>query len=197
METDPGNDLIEVNGNTIYSVMDGLGYLRSLSTDYLLKFGIGTLEEDNFILDTNKWYPYNKWLDAFDAIIQDIGEQLLYKIGLSIPKNAFFPRKVNNIESAIKSINIAYHMNHRQNKKLLYCKESGKMNNIIGQYKCIKIENENRLVCECSTPYPCSFDKGIIEAMSRKFEINSCIIHDDSTCCRKKGSCCCRYVIIW
>ena len=116
---------------------------------------------------------------------------------MKIPENAMFPSGVKDIASAIKLIDVAYHLNHRKNGKVLFDINTGKMEEGIGHYGYEKIENRNMIISECMNPYPCAFDFGIIMAMARKFEIKANIAHDDSKPCRKNGADSCTYIITW
>ena len=76
---------IEVNGQTVYSVVDGLGSFKSLAHDILLTVGIGTGTKTDYKIEIDGWYPQEKWLKAFDKIAQGIGNFTLKQIGLKIP----------------------------------------------------------------------------------------------------------------
>ena len=106
---------IEVNGKTVFSIVDGIGTFKTLSKKHLLSAGIGKIENNELVIDLNGWYSQDYWLKAFESISKEIGDITLFKIGLSIPKNAQFPPWVKDVLSAIQSIDVAYHINHRKN----------------------------------------------------------------------------------
>lgn len=58
----------------------------------------------------------------------------MYNIGLSIPENAVFPPWVVDIDTAVKAIDIAYHLNHRKDGKPLFDMKTGTMSEGIGHY---------------------------------------------------------------
>ncbi|MCK4797210.1 MAG: hypothetical protein KAT05_07495 [Spirochaetes bacterium] len=188
---------IEVNGQTVYSIVDGLGNFKSLAKKYLLSVGIGEEVDNELVIKLDAWYSHDKWLEAFESIAKEIGDNTLNLIGKAIPKNAKFPPWVKDIESAVQSIDIAYHMNHRKNGKGLFDPNSGKKLGGIGHYGYEKIEGKNIIICECDNPYPCAFDMGIISTMAKKFEINANVIHDNSKPCRKNGADTCTYIVTW
>lgn len=188
---------IEVIGQTVFAIVDGLGHFKSFSKKYLLSVGIGTEKDGQLEVDLNAWYSQDAWLIAFEKISKDIGNSVLFNIGSSIPKNAIFPPFVKDIESAIMSIDIAYHMNHRKDGKILFDEKTGKMTEGIGHYGFEKIKDKNIIISECNNPYPCSFDEGIIKTMARKFELRASVVHDNSKPCRKNGSDSCTYIITW
>ncbi len=188
---------IEVNGTTVNAIVDGLGRYKSLAKKYLLGVGIGIEENGELKIEKEGWYSHDSWLKSFEEIAKEIGDATLQIIGMKIPENAIFPSGVKDIDSAIKSIDIAYHLNHRKNGKVLFDINTGKMEEGIGHYGYEKIENRNMIISECMNPYPCAFDFGIIMAMARKFEIKANIAHDDSKPCRKNGADSCTYIITW
>ena len=126
-----------------------------------------------------------------------MGDLALSQIGMKIPENAEFPERVNNIDSAIKAVDIAYHMNRRKNGKIMFNPNSGMTLEGIGHYGYSRDGDERVIMSECNTPYPCAFDMGILTAMARKFQSNAIVIHDNSMPCRKNGNESCVYKIRW
>jgi hypothetical protein len=188
---------IEVNGQTVFSIVDGLGHFKSIAKDVLLSAGIGSEVDGELKIDINGWYSHDAWLKAFEVISKEIGDYTLKQIGLKIPENAQFPPWVKDIDSAIRSIDIAYHMNHRKNGKPLFDINTGEMTEGIGHYGYKRIPDQKMIVSECINPYPCAFDLGIITAMAKKFEISASVMHDDSKSCRKNGANGCTYIVTW
>lgn len=184
---------IEVNGQTILSVIDGMGSFEKKGIEILAKHGIAAPKPNN-------WYSQQAWLNAFEEIYKDIGEGTLFQIGKSIPENADWPPEIDNIEKALASIDIAYHMNHRRNGKILFDPETKEMSEGIGHYHFEKT-GERSAKITCDNPYPAEFDKGIIEAVTRKFKPDDSLLvkvnHSDSPNCRHKGGDTCIYEITW
>ena len=53
-------DGIEVNGRTIYSIVDGFKMIKSLPTRILLENGIGAKDQEGrFFIKANDWYARN------------------------------------------------------------------------------------------------------------------------------------------
>lgn len=188
---------IEVNGQTVFSILDGMGTYRNFGEKILYECGIGVMDNGKYYLDLNEWYSQDRWLDAFREIAKKIGDNTLKKIGYSIPENAKFPPWVKDIRSAIQSINIAYHMNHRKNGAVMFNPDSEEIIEGIGNYGYEEIQNKKIIICECNNPYPCKFDYGIISSMARKFELTVHVSHDDSKPCRKNEADSCTYIITW
>ncbi len=187
------NPDVEVNGQTILSFVDGLGAVKSFAYSILTKNGLQDV-------DTTGWYSQQKWLDSFKLIAEKAGPNTLHGIGTKIPENAQWPPGIESIEAAINSIDIAYHMNHRLNNKVMFNPDDGSMIEGIGHYGAKKVaEKEIEVVCE--NPYPCDFDMGIIKSTAKKFKTADVkfvdVKHKDPDACRKKGAKACIYKITW
>jgi len=169
---------VEVNGETVLSVVDGMGAMKHMVTSILEEAGIRNPKP-------GQWYKQQSWLDAFKKISGSVGPNTLSQIGQKIPENAKFPPDINTIEKALGAIDVAYHMNHRGGE--------------IGHYS-FKPEGPNQVTLECANPYPCDFDRGIITAMARRFAPAGNAVkvtHDDAKPCRKKGAESCTYHVSW
>lgn len=186
------NPDIEVNGQTVLAVANGLGIMKLTGLKILEDNGLKDIQPDI-------WYPQQLWLNAFRQISENVGFRTLYLIGLSIPENAVFPSEIDNIFKALESIDIAYHMNHRLHEKPLYNPDTGEMLEGIGHYYYKKVSS-SKVIMECNNPYPCDFDKGIIMQMARKFSPKAGSVkaeHDEKEGCRKNGGEICRYSVTW
>ena len=187
------NKNVEVDGETVVSIIDAMEIVQDIETKILSDNGIKNPK-------TGEWYLQQNWLDAFKAISDNVGERTLFMIGQKIPKNAKFPPEIDSIEKALAGIDIAYHMNHRLDGELLFDPDSGNLKAGIGNYKYDKASN-NSADITCDGPYPCDFDKGIITAMAKKFKPSSSsavlVSHDDKSSCRKKGDKVCVYKVKW
>jgi hypothetical protein len=169
----------EVNGETVYAIVDGMGAFKSKALEVLAKNGIHDPKP-------GAWFAQQNWLDAFRAISESLGKNTLNVIGKKIPQNANFPPDIDTIEKALQAIDAAYHMNHR--------------NGEIGKYQFASTGPKSAKMV-CRNPYPCAFDRGIIEAMSQRFKpktsISVSVKHDDSCPCREKGGDSCTYLVEW
>ncbi|MHA2325722.1 MAG: hypothetical protein ACXACB_09995 [Promethearchaeota archaeon] len=185
---------MQVNGTTIMAIVAGLGGFKELGFQFLAESGL-----EDVIPDGGHWYSQQKWLDAFRLIASKVGNSTLFQIGRKIPENAVFPDEINDIESSLRSIDVAYHMNHRnQESQVLFDpNRDPPMLEGIGHYGYEKILNKNRIVMECNNPYPDDFDRGIITTMARRFVPGASIEHDNTKQCRKRGDDSCTYSITW
>lgn len=183
---------VEVNGQTVLSVVAGMGHFKDQALKILADNKIANPAE-------GQWYPQQAWLDAFKVISEKIGAATLLQIGKSIPEHADWPPTVKTIEDALGSVDIAYHMNHRIGTTPLFDPSNGSMKEGIGHYRFEKTgDRSGKMMCE--NPYPCDFDKGIVEAVAKKFKpSDSLMVKVDHTSgdCRKNAGEKCTYTITW
>lgn len=171
---------VEVNGQTVLSVVEGMPVIRQQAIEILARYGIQDPQP-------GEWYSQQAWLNAFKEIAQTIGPNTLYQIGVKIPDNAQFPPDIDSLHKGLASIDIAYHMNHRGGE--------------IGHYELGEVQ-ERQAVIVCHNPYPCDFDRGIITAIGRRFGPPGTAImvqHADvaQSGCRKLGHESCTYLITY
>jgi hypothetical protein len=173
---EPIEKTVEVNGQTVRAFVDGVpGTFEDKALKILAENGIENPESDN-------WYPQGAWLDAFEEVANSIGESTLNTIGTSIPENAEWPPGVDGVVDGIESIDHAYHQNHR--------------GGTIGHYDAEQVDDSTVHV-ECTNPYPCSFDQGIIEAVSREFSDELVRVDEVGDTCRNDGGEKCVYEVSW
>jgi hypothetical protein len=160
---------VEVNGETVLSTVNSFPeFMRAIANKILEENGIKNPEPGN-------WYPQKAWLNTIKEISEKFGSNTLFEIGKAIPENAIFPPEIDSVEKAFLSIDVAYHMNHR--------------NGEIGYYKVDSMDKENKtIVMHCKNPYPCDFDRGIIISMARRFLRGVKVILDNSRPSRKDGA---------
>ncbi|AHB41572.1 hypothetical protein P148_SR1C00001G0782 [candidate division SR1 bacterium RAAC1_SR1_1] len=140
---------VQVNGETILAFVNAVASSKNSKLEVLKKKGISDPAP-------GKWYSQQAWLDAFEAINQSLGPVNMKMIGKAIPKNAKFP-PIKNLKEAYELLDQAYHSNHRGGE--------------IGYYKLISYDaNAKMLQMECNTPYPESFDEGIILGLFDMFK---------------------------
>jgi hypothetical protein len=138
---------VEVSGESVISFVEGVGTYAPAAKKMLGENGINDPKP-------GLWYSQQSFLNGFKQIAEKTGPMVLKSIGKSVPEHAKWPPSVNSIETGLNSIEIAYHMNHR--------------NGQIGNYKLTKT-GPRTVTMVCDNPYPDYFDFGIIEAVARKF----------------------------
>lgn len=189
---------LEVNGQTVISVVNGFSTFKRAPRRALAEEGVCKLLPDGTVdVQPDRWYSLDAWLRAFERVARDGGENILFAIGMKIPESAEFPPHINSIETAIQSIDVAYHMNHRKDGKVMFDPATGVMLEGIGHYGYERAEGEKRITCVCDKPGSCGLDHGIITAMAKRFERQATVEHDPTKPCRNKGASSCTYIVRW
>jgi len=189
---------ITVTAAGIAVTVEGFGAFKLLASQYLLDEGIGKEGPDGMISVKNEeWYDAQAYLNAWKRISSEVSEHILENAGRAAPEKAEFPPHMRNIEMALRSVDIAYHMNHKKNGVPMYDPMTGQMTEGIGHYRYERTAGKNEIVMTCDTPYPCAFDRGLLLALARRFQPNAKLTHDPAGLCRKRGGEHCRYFITW
>lgn len=187
---------IEVYGQNVAAVVDAFEHFKHIPSRILAAEKIGKLGPSGAIeFDQKAWYPMEAWLRSFERIMQEVGESKLHTIGLRVPEIAVFPPGIDTIVDGIASLDVAYHMNHRKSGRVMFI-GPGKMLEGIGHYGFEQIA-PRKIRSVCDNPYPCTFDRGILTSMARRFERNATVAHDETKPCRRNGADSCTYVIEW
>jgi hypothetical protein len=189
---------IETYGESIGAILDGFHLFPSIAFKYLVKHGMArpSASGGRSVIDREAWYPTVSWLAVYDEIAQDVGTGPLFDIGVQIPENAPFPPHIVDVESAIASLDVAYHMNHRKNGAVMYLPTTRAMLEGIGHYGCQRVPGEQTIRSVCDNPYPCDFDRGILTGAARRFAPKAKVVHERGSC-RKDGDDRCTYVVTW
>jgi hypothetical protein len=183
----------EVTGGTVLSFVNAMKRGQESRIAILAKHNVGIVE--------GEWYLQQGWLDAFKEVAETLGEMNLFLMGAAIIENAKFP-PMRGLEDALRSIDIAYHMNHRLNGQVMFDPNTGAMLEGIGHYTLVSFDEKNRqAVYNCQNPYPSKFDEGIISevvrrfkpADSTKYEVKLDITKERRT----QGADSCTYIITW
>ncbi|MEM7586584.1 MAG: hypothetical protein AAF560_24560 [Acidobacteriota bacterium] len=169
---------VEVLGEVVLSFVNVMGAFKRIA--------LGILEE-NGIVDPqpDQWYSQQAWLDSFRKIAEQVGPNTLYQIGRQIPQQHFFPPGVDSIEDVLANLDEAYRMAHRGGE--------------VGHYR-FQVIGMRSGKMTCDNPYPCDFDRGIIQALVERFEPQGSLVdvrHEDNAPCKKSGADSCSYTITW
>lgn len=107
------------------------------------------LRPENFI-------PVQRWLDALKEIQQEIGTNLLHRVGIAMIENAELPPVINSVDVILGAMDDIYYANHRGN---------------VGHYRTTRAADGTWTIC-CETPYPRHFEHGMVVGCVRKLQGN-------------------------
>jgi hypothetical protein len=169
---------VEVEGSVVISVVDVMGAFKRLAEGIL---------EDNGIENPQpgRWYSQQAWLNSFKTIAEQIGPNTLFQLARHIPLGASIDPEIDHIEKALFSLDQAYRHTHRGGE--------------VGHYIFVKT-GERTGQMHTMNPYPCDFDRGLLDALTRRFEPANPyldLIHHDSAPCKKTGADSCTYTVFW
>jgi len=169
---------VEVSGQSIHAVVQAMKLGQEQTLKLLADHGISPLER-------TRWYPISSVLGLYFAILREIGPGTLRAVGRKIPETAHFPADIHSVETALRSVDTAYRMNHR-----------GSGN--IGGYHFMST-GPRSVRMHCDNPYPCLLDEGLLEALSERFRPPESWVRIEhaSTGCRQHGDSACTYTISW
>lgn len=187
---------VETTGAGIQTVLEGFGSFTLLGSQFLMDEGIGSQNAEGIInIDPHGWYPLDNYIRAFTRIGKEVGSQVLFLSGTTVPKNAALPPTIKDIESALMSLDVAYHLNHRLKGVPMFDMRTGEMKEGIGHYTA-KRDGDRRFKVVCDNPYPCDLDRGIITGMAQRFQPKAQVVHVQPGC-RSKGGTSCTYNVTW
>lgn len=180
---------IELLGQSALSAFAAMGPYAALAHEILAMVGVGEVT-------ATCWIPQQPYLDAYKAIADRVGVHTLVAIGKKVPEFAVWPPEIDDIESGLRSIDVAYHMNHRRSGEVMFDPATGEMLDGIGHYG-VEHVGKRRIVMVCDTPYPSEFDRGIILGVGRRFEPTVEVEVDPSRPSRSQGADACTYLVTW
>ena len=169
---------VEVLGEVVLSFVNVMGAFKGIALGILKDHGVDDPQGD-------QWYSQQAWLDSFQTIAKQVGPNTLYQIGRQIPSQHYFPPGVDTIESVLSELDGAYRESHRGGE--------------VGHYR-FRVLGMRTGQMTCDNPYPCDFDRGIIQALAEKFEPPGALVdvrHEDAAPCKKQGAESCVYTISW
>ncbi|WP_239014605.1 hypothetical protein [Archangium violaceum] len=173
---------VEVLGQSIMAMIGGMELLQARAQRILAENGIPQLEP-------MRWYSMRKAITAIQSIEQKIGPVTMRAVGRKIPEHAKFPSNIRLLEDALRSLDVAYQMNHR-----------GQQSGNIGGYRFEPAKGGRGGHMICDNPYPCNFDHGIVEALCERFRPKDAMwvrVEHDPQSCRQKGDFACTYQMTW
>lgn len=132
--------------------------------------------------EPEEWYPLAGALAVLYELGEEYGEASLENAGRHIPQHVEFPPGLSGVEEALRSIDEAYHANHRGGE--------------IGSYE-FHSERSGKARVVCENPYPCGLDQGLIRGVANEFANSSVYVEETGDECRMEGDSHCEYVVKW
>ena len=108
------------------------------------KLDVNDLRPDHFIL-------VQRWLDALREIQDTLGYEKVRCVGRTIIEAGHFPPQFTDAESILLALDEIYYLNHRGN---------------VGHYFAKRL-SDGSIVVRCETPYPRTFEYGLIDGICR------------------------------
>lgn len=178
---EPFEEEVEARGRVIVAIEEGIARFRETYRKrveaVLSARGIDDPEPDG-------WYDQAAELAVLETIAEDLEPHLLDRLGEQIPDVAAWPEGVSGVADGLRSIDEAYHRNHRGGD--------------IGHYRFEKVaDGRGRVVCR--NPYPCPFDRGLIRTVAKQYSpVESFVfVEERDDACRREGDERCTYVVHW
>jgi hypothetical protein len=163
----------EVNSELITSMIESFGNYEILVIEILEEHGI------NVDLLETEWISIQKWMDAFREITSRIGPSEIGKIGEKIAGHFSLKNKETMID-ALEVLQETYDEHHQ-----------GK----VGKYEIVEF-GINSLQIISDSPYPCTFDRGMIRTIAQKVSKGAKTKHSPASC-RSLGDKQCIYLVKW
>ena len=155
-----------VSGGNILSMLAAMGAFRRSGEQILNTHGIVNAAADG-------WYMLGDYVAALNEIETRIGPSTLFRVGQEIPNHIKLPPGIDTFEKVIGSFGPAFSMNHRG-------AGAGGIT--------FEITAPNTGIITSGTPYPCDFDRGVIQGFFRKLVKGTLSYSHDTSSCKKKGT---------
>jgi hypothetical protein len=189
---------IECSAACFQAIVEGFGPFKSSISRLLLAEGIGKKGPDGMVaFDEDGWYPLEKELGAWKRTLDEVGYGTLFASGRRIPRHAVLPPTINDLESSLRSMDVAYHLNHRKHGELMFDIVSGRMLEGIGHYEVVRAGNERRILVTAPGPYPCDYNRGIVTGFAERFEPKARVVQDMTKPDLKQGAESSSYIVTW
>jgi hypothetical protein len=171
VSTVPANST--VSGGNILSMLAAMGPFRKRGEQILEEHGIRDV-------DVERWYPFPAYVQALGAIGDKMGPNTLFQIGKQIPNHVPLPPGIDSFEKVLASFGVAFDMNHRGVRP-------GSIT--------FQVLSDRAANITSATPYPCDFDRGVIQGFFQKLLLTRVNVVHDSGGCKKEGGDCCTHLV--
>jgi predicted hydrocarbon binding protein len=128
-----------------------------------------------------EWYDMQDFIVVLEKIEEDAGSNAVRKIGETTPEFVEWPDDADGVNDALSTMTEVYEDHHR---------------NAPGGYEVESAESGTaRIVVD--TPYPCTFDEGLVKGTVEKFGGGYPRIEEVGGSCRSEGDESCVYEVVW
>lgn len=167
----------EVRGRVVLSIVGVMGAFKSVAREILAANALHDVQPD-------EWYPLRSFLDCFETVAQRVGPNTVTAIGRHISATGPAPSEVHGLEEAFNVLDDAYRAEHRGGD--------------VGHYSYIATGARTCTIVS-TTPYPPTFDEGVIQALVERFEPESLVDVriDESSESRRRGGESCTFLVTW
>ncbi|EPX56268.1 hypothetical protein D187_007610 [Cystobacter fuscus DSM 2262] len=189
---------IQCLGHNLGIVSSGLGSFWRLASRIMLEESMGTTGPDGLVqFESEAWYPLAGHLRMLERIRKDFGEVALRQVGASIPRFARAMPAGIDVRAAFQRLDVMYHLNHAVNGQPMFSEHTGQLQDGIGHYLARPFARHKQILCDCTGPYPCAFDEGLLLAFARSHEPSAMLTHLEPGMCRTRGAARCTYSVAW
>ncbi len=163
-----------VSGGNILSMLAAMGPFRKRGEQILQERGIGAVQPES-------WYSSSAYVQALEMIGERMGPNTLFQIGKQIPNHVPLPPGLDSFPIVLGCFGPAFDMNHRgfAPGRITFRQTSDRTGVIVS-----------------GTPYPCDFDRGVIQGFFQKLlGVRVTVEHDTNQPCKKTGGATCTHLI--
>lgn len=189
---------VDIHTSTIQAIMAAFQVLPSIALKHLKRQGIvATTSPDGGLVFPSEWVPMKAWVALAHGLVREAGPAAVYAAGLRMMEHALWPPHIHDIESAMLSLDVAYHMNHKKGGVVMFDPATGRMLEGIGHWTIHRVQGTRRIDATCDSPYPCDLDRGIVTGAAIRFSPRASVVHERDGTCRNKGDASCTYQVAW
>lgn len=168
----------QVAGDSICAVLDAFRLFRRRAVQLLEEQGISEPKP-------GVWYPWQPYLNMLWDLYGRVGSAPVLMAGKRLVETNPFDEGTRTLIDALSTLDRDYRRRHR--------------GTTIGAFVWTPTSAHSGIV-SVTTPYPCELDRGVIEALCRRFRPDDSLTvrieHPDHQC-RKHGASACDFSVDW
>lgn len=197
MEWKVEDPTVQSSGACLQAMVEAFGELKIAVSRLLVESGVGELGRDGVVrIDPNAWYPIRIELDTLRRMRERVGENAIFQVGTRIPASVVLPPTVVDVDTALASLDVAYHMNHGRDGVPLFDPATGRMSEGIGHFE-HRWTSAQEASVTAPGPFPCALNRGIVTGLVRRFQPRATVELDASRPSLGAGGATSTYVVRW